>query len=525
MRIRRPFRLTVSVLTLATLAASLLTSASAATRAGAVTLAQPAPAPQAGLVVRASGFTEGESISAVVDGAAVGTVKAGANGSVAGLVGRVPDATPIGTHQLVLTGGTSGTVASASFATTQSAPQVTNDFPQWRYNDEKTGVNPTETVLGPSNVSQLVMKWKGHAYFGAEPPLFKGRRISGSPIVAGGLVFITSYDGRLYAFPTSCSNPCIPAWTTDTLGTLIQGTAAVKDGVVYVGSRVNLDETAGNVWAFPTACSTPCQPLWRSDTTGSVDTGILVQNGRVYVTDDSGTLNVYPAACTTPCQPIWYGHPNGVNEFDSSPAIADGRVWVGSSLGKVYAWTLSKCTTGLCAVDWSYRLETDTHTRYIDVTPAIKNHVMYIANFKPTVAAFPTNCAGPCPPTWSGTTVKHGRIESSPAVTDDAAYFGSIDGVVHKFDTACVGTSCNETGTMPAGSHVPGSPTIANGLLYVGSQNSYIYAFPVPCGQEPCQPVWSLKMGNKGVYSSAAVVNGTVYIAANNGWLYALGLP
>jgi outer membrane protein assembly factor BamB len=525
MTIRRPLRFAALTLAVAAVAATLLTSASAAPLDGVVTLAQPAAAPQAGLVARVSGFAAGETITSAVDGTPVGTASAAADGTVAGVLGLVPDGTPVGTHQLVLTGGTSGTIASTSFDTAAASAQATNDFPQWRYDDAKTGVNPTETILTQANVGQLVMKWKGRAYFGPEPPLSKGRRISGSPVVAEGKVFLGSYDGVMYVFPASCSNPCTPLWQTGSLGVLIQGTPAVADGVVYVGSSEGEGGTLGHIWAFPTTCSTPCQPLWSTDTAGPVDTGILVRDGRVYVSDDAGTLNVLPAACGTPCQPIWYGHPPFTNEFDSSPAIGDGRVWVGSSNGKLYAWSLTDCTTGLCPLDWSYKLESDPHFKYIDVTPAIKNNVVYVANFRPTVAAFATNCPGPCAPIWTGTTAAQGRIESSAAVTDDALYMGSLDGIVHKFATSCTGSACNEIGTMPAGNHVPSSPTIANGVLYVGSQNSKIYAFPAPCGQEPCLPLWTFKMGGNGVYSSAAVIDGTVYIAANNGWLYAFGLP
>jgi len=76
------------------------------------------------------------------------------------------------------------------------------------------------------------------------PPLWTattGATIFSSPAVANGVVYIGSYDRKLYAFKaTGCGQPtCSPLWTTTTASMIISS-LAVADGVVYVGSYHNL---------------------------------------------------------------------------------------------------------------------------------------------------------------------------------------------------------------------------------------------------------------------------------------------
>jgi outer membrane protein assembly factor BamB len=88
-----------------------------------------------------------------------------------------------------------------------------------------TNHNPYEQTLGPGNVSRLTPLWS----FTTE-----GAIIS-SPAVAGGMVYVSSYDGKLYAFDATCRQKCQPLWSFTT-GNGIYSSPAVADGVVYVGS-------------------------------------------------------------------------------------------------------------------------------------------------------------------------------------------------------------------------------------------------------------------------------------------------
>jgi len=518
LRRRRAVRIAAVVAASLAIVGSALAGASASPLSGSPSLSldRRVGPPTSRLSVHLAGFRARETVVLSFDGSDVARVVADAQGAFAGLAGAAPREARPGTHSLVAVGLSSGASASATFV-------VQTDFAQWKFDDNKSGVNPFENVLGVSNVSQLRLLWKGHAYFGPEPPLFKNRRLSSSPVIAGGVLYVASYDGHLYAFPTDCANPCDPLWSAD-LATSAQGTAAVANGVVYIGSSEGEGGDVGHVYAFPTTCTTPCQPLWVADTNGPVDTGILVYQDNVYVSDDSGRLNVYPTSCTTPCQPVWFGKGNNIDEFDSSPTIAEGRVFVGSSTGHYYAWDIAACSqlSGLCPQDWSVGVGTTVQNRYIDVTAPAVGGTLYFADFQPKVFAYPTTCQGSCQARWTGTPTGGVRIESSAAVYNGRVYMGSFGGSEYIFPATCT-TPCAPIGGYSLHGNASSSPTIANGVLYQGSLSQKIYAFDASC-LSPCSPLWSYTTtGN--VFSSAAVSDGRLYVGSNDGYVYAFGIP
>jgi len=124
-------------------------------------------------------------------------------------------------------------LVSCSFT---SVPTATSVTPSRAAGSAMLGVdaqhthdNPHEHILTYANVSHLVPDWSSFA---------TGGSIFSSPVVAGGVVFIGSLDGRLYAFDeTGCdSPPCAPLWTSPQTGDAIYSSPAVAAGVVYAGS-------------------------------------------------------------------------------------------------------------------------------------------------------------------------------------------------------------------------------------------------------------------------------------------------
>src|SRR5439155_14154109 len=131
-----------------------------------------------------------------------------------------------------------------------------------------------------------------------------GNAITSSPAVAGGVVYVGSYDDNLYAFDaagaTNCSGgpptaTCAPLWTGAT-GDFIISSPAVAGGVVYVGSRDD------NLYAFDAAGTTRCSggpptktctPLWTAATGDWVDSSPAVVGGTVYVGSDDHKLYAF----------------------------------------------------------------------------------------------------------------------------------------------------------------------------------------------------------------------------------------
>src|ERR1700690_2512488 len=102
------------------------------------------------------------------------------------------------------------------------------DWTMFGYGPAHTHYNPTEKTIGVGNVADLTAAWTGAT----------GGFVHSSAAVAGGVVYVGSFDGKLYAFDaagsTDCSGTpktCAPLWTTVTLGAGVYTSPAVVNGI------------------------------------------------------------------------------------------------------------------------------------------------------------------------------------------------------------------------------------------------------------------------------------------------------
>ena len=185
-------------------------------------------------------------------------------------------------------------------------------------------------------------------------PLWTGSLTSSGPTyaapsVANGTVFVSSWDGGLYAFDaagsTNCSTSadvttCTPLWRATGLGS-IGGRPAVANGVVYVESPVGISafDAAGSTNCSGAVTAKTCAPLWGTgaDDAGDPSSSPAVANGVVYVAstggtygyDAAGTANCSTTKGVTTCAPLW----SAVTGFTSegSPAVVNGVVYINVS--------------------------------------------------------------------------------------------------------------------------------------------------------------------------------------------------
>jgi hypothetical protein len=191
--------------------------------------------------------------------------------------------------------------------------------------------------------------------------------VESSPAVAGGLVFVGSWDsvtrnGMIYALSASAGTQ---VWNYTTLGfSPIKSSPAVAGGLVFVGSSDNetyaLTATTGTL-------------KWRFKTGGSVLSSPAVAGGLVFVGSDDG--NVYALSASTGI-PAWIYMTHGAVE--SSPAVAGGMVFVGSDNGRVYALNAS---TG--AFVWSYSTGSA-----VESSPAVAGGMVFVGSDNGRVYAF-----------------------------------------------------------------------------------------------------------------------------------------
>jgi outer membrane protein assembly factor BamB len=440
-----------------------------------------------------------------------------------------------GTHPVDATGETTGRTATPSLT-------VQTNWSQRGFDPANTGFNPSENVVGLSNVAGLSVAWTDSiGDFGGT-----------SSAEVNGVVYVGSNDGNLYAFDaagvTNCSGTpktCQPLWTATT--GRIDGTPAVANGVVYIGAngKLNAFDAAG-----VTNCSgTPktCSPLWTSDLRGISTSSPAVANDVVYIGGSTAPAKLYAfdAAGVTNCSgtpkrctPLWTGLTTGKSLLFSSPAVANGIAYIGSQTnhgGGFDAFDAAgqrNCSDGICDPLWT----ADTGSVYAS-TPAVANGKVFItsANFSlfAFAAAGGSHCRGvprSCKPLWTSATQD---AINSPAVANGVVYVDSLDGV-DAYDVSGI-TNCSGSQHRRCSPLWTGAPAgagsglaIANGVLYVGTRISAIAAFDaagvVNCSGGLCDPVWSGATDGSFV-ESPIVVNGTVYASSSDDKLYAFSLP
>ncbi len=240
-----------------------------------------------------------------------------------------------------------------------------------------------------------------------------GDRYLSSAVVAGSLVIFGSGDGNVYALDPATG---AAKWTAPTDGR-IRGTPAVANGKVYVGSY------DGRLYAFDVATG---KRLWRFDTEGvklnsgdfgydrrSLQSSPAVANGIVFVGARDGFLYAVDAATGAERWRFDYKIPWII----ASPAVADGIVYVGNSDAHIMqaldaATGAEKWRTQTNTIVWSSAALTDKYIYYGD--GAGRLHIGERATGK-DLALFRTGAT----------------IHSSPVVDGDLVVFGSDDGSVY----------------------------------------------------------------------------------------------
>lgn len=181
-----------------------------------------------------------------------------------------------------------------------------------------------------------------------------------------------------------------------------------------------------------------------------------------------------------------------INGGMSSPAVVNGKVYVGSYDNKVYC--LNASSGGFV---WNY-----TTDGFIETSPAVMNGNVYIGSNGGKVY---------CLDAISGELIWNysiGYPTRSPTVADGKVYLGSDHQYVY-----CLNASSGKlvwkynTGFMDVSS----SPAMADGKIYIGSADGKVYCLDATSGKFE----WNYTI-NDNVWSSPAVFNGMVYVASKH---------
>jgi outer membrane protein assembly factor BamB len=496
--------------------------ASAGPSAASITLKPTAGPPTTMVTVDGATFGPTEPISITLAGHVIGSATTDGNGAFSAMV-KIPRPVHPGSRIVEAIGGTSGLTASATFL-------VRTDWPHFRYDQTHTGVNPFENVLNVRNVSRMRLDWQAQL----------GRPVySSSPAVVNGVVYIGSSDGALWAYDAhGCGGELctVPLWKGYG-GPQILTSPAVADGVVYVGSQATPNSNDGRLSAYAAdGCGqAQCAPLWQGNAgpESILDSSPAVSNGVVYVGSYDGKLYSFAVGgCGKAlCQPLWVG-PTG-DHIESSPTVTNGVAFIGSNDGKLYAFDAAGCGQASCPPLWTG----DAGGPIFSSSPAVAKGMVFVASDHYLSAFKAAGCGrGSCTTQWQGT-YQGSFFGGSPAIYRGKVYIGLEDDL-GVFDAS----GCGQAQCAPlwlgfgAGEQaaVLSSPAIANGVVYVGRNTAEVLAFDATgCGQFICDELWSGSTQDQIVDSSPTVVDGVLYIGSadkfqpesTSGRLYVFDLP
>jgi outer membrane protein assembly factor BamB len=317
-------------------------------------------------------------------------------------------------------------------------------------------------------------------------------------------------------------------WTHDA-GDIIESSAAIAGGVVYVGAGngdlLALDLASGKLrWKYTTG-----------DLLG--ESSPAVDGGTVFIGDLAGTAHAVNAADG---KRLWTFKAGG--EIKSSPVVVNGLVLMGS-----YDTHLFGLDPRTGAVRWKFQTQGPVHA-----TPAVLGDVCFIAG---------------CDATFRAIRIADGKqayeipigayTGASPVVANGHAYFGTFENdvvaldlkgrkVVWRFSDPTRQFPFYSSGALSAGrlviggrdklvrafdpasgkqiwefatrARVDSSPVIAGDRVFVGSSDNRFYVLNLQSGKK----AWEFDTGGA-VTSSAAIAGGRIVIGSQNGTIYCLG--
>ncbi len=230
---------------------------------------------------------------------------------------------------------------------------------------------------------------------------------SSSPLAFKGRIYVGSGDGKVYALDGKTG---AVAWTYATTGR-VRSSPATDGKTLYAGSfdgtMTALDIATGKPrWVFHTK-GNPVFPAGSIQSSPALAGGLVLFGARDF--------NLYALDAKTGKE-VWEQSVKN-SWVPSTPAIADGQVFVGSADGRaVFAYDLVN----------GRQLWTTPLDNLVFSSPVIAGDSVYVASLGGTVFGLKRNDGR-----IFGYTLTQDRVLSTPWVQDGALYFGNNDGYIY----------------------------------------------------------------------------------------------
>jgi eukaryotic-like serine/threonine-protein kinase len=308
-----------------------------------------------------------------------------------------------------------------------------------------------------------------------------GDKIYSSPLVDGGVVYIGSNDGNLYAFDAATG---AQRWRYPTQGA-VTSSPRIAEGTLFVGGQ------DGFLHAVDARTG---ERRWATDTGGSVHSSPAIAGNLVTVGSRSNKL----LGCDLRSGAVLWEFVRG-DWFNSSPTIVDGVVYVGCRDHNVYG---VDAATG--EQRWQY-----TTSSTVDSSPRVVGQSVYIGGDDYKVRSLGARTGA-----WIWDFTAQKGIVSSPAVADGVLYVGSDDGNLYALEA----DTGRQRWSYPTAGGIRSSPLVTGGLVIVGSHDRFLHAVDAATGQVR----WRFLTAGPIDDSSPTHADGLVYVGTLAGTVHAV---
>jgi len=290
-------------------------------------------------------------------------------------------------------------------------------------------------------------------------------------------------------------------WTSENVEGYLVSSPTIVDGKVFVGGTPG---GSSSVYCFN---ETTGELVWKSVGEGTNSSACVV-NGKVFIGSYSG--NVYCLNASNGDK-IWNLNIGGM--IEASPTVVDGKVFIGSQKHETAPYFYETTNYFYClnesSADIIWKFEADGSGQGLASSPAVADGRVFIGFDDGNIYCFNESTGASL---WNHTTGN--VVFSSPTVVDGKVFVGSGDGNIYCLEELTGALVWNYT----TGGLVDSSTAVAGGRVFVGSWDKNVYALNATNGNL----IWNYKTGDMIHRSSPALADGKVFIGSFDGNIYCL---
>jgi outer membrane protein assembly factor BamB len=332
--------------------------------------------------------------------------------------------------------------------------------------------------------------------------------VRSSPVIFGGMVYVGSSDGHLYALHAGTGRL---SWRFDP-HSAVTSSPAVNDGSVFFqshdGTIYALIRTTGSLrWRYRTGADLPL--AWGHESGDYWTASPTLAHSTLYIGAGDGFLYALDPKTG---HVRWKAKTGG--RIRSAPAISDDTAYIGSYDGFLYAlnagngalrWRFATEGASLKSADFGY------DRRSIQSSPALGDGAVFFGSKDGSIYAVDQHTGKQ---RWRRKAQVYWYM-SAPAFDRHMVFTGNSDG---RFIQALDAASGEVRWEFNTGINVFASPSVAAGVVYAGAWDGAMHALDESTGAE----LWKFSTLGRRIFSSASVQGPQMVFGADDGGVYAL---